>query len=160
MVYLNFYQTQSQPIYVQKGHRSSQVVEVQSRLTRWGCYKGPLDGIFGAEVEAGVLRFQFQYFLEEDGIVGPKTWRVLQTGIPLNMPILSLGSWGKQVIIIQEILTITNHYSQSITGQFDATTNEAVKRFQKSWGLTVDGIVGQQTCTAFCQVPRSYPPVK
>ena len=38
-----------------------------------------LDGIFGINTQNAVLRFQRANVLTPDGIVGPATWRVLDT---------------------------------------------------------------------------------
>ena len=35
------------------------------------------DGIFGSQTKAAVMSFQHDNGLEEDGIIGPETWRVL-----------------------------------------------------------------------------------
>lgn len=35
------------------------------------------DGIFGSQTKAAVMIFQRDNGLEEDGIIGPETWRVL-----------------------------------------------------------------------------------
>lgn len=46
---------------------------VQTKLKRWGYYKGAIDGIYGAQTKAAVKYFQQKNGLVADGIVGPKT---------------------------------------------------------------------------------------
>ena len=55
------------------------------------------------------------------------------------MDILKLGSRGTDVITLQKKLNLHQD------GIFGPLTEEAVKEFQKSNGLTVDGIVGAKT---------------
>lgn len=52
---------------------NSQTRTVQTKLKRWGYYKGSVDGIFGAKTKAAVKAFQKKNGLAVDGIVGPKT---------------------------------------------------------------------------------------
>ena len=64
-----------------------------------------------------------------------------------NGPTLSIGSTGQDVRRLQRIFVMTKALPPSvITGTFDTTTEQAVKDFQQGAGLTVDGIVGPQTC--------------
>lgn len=50
---------------------------LQSTLRELGYYNGAIDGIFGFQTYNAVQRFQTQYGLTVDGIVGPKTWDAL-----------------------------------------------------------------------------------
>jgi peptidoglycan hydrolase-like protein with peptidoglycan-binding domain len=66
-----------------------------------------------------------------------------------NGPILSIGSTGHDVRRLQRIFVMTKELGPSeITGNFDTTTEQAVKDFQQGAGLTVDGIVGPATWQA------------
>src|ERR1700679_1182873 len=63
---------------------------------------------------------------------------------------ISLGSTGDDVKRLQRVLArhlLWNPFGP-ITGTFDAGLETAVKNFQQSNGLTVDGIVGPQTWSA------------
>lgn len=46
---------------------------VQTKLKRWGYYKGSVDGIYGPKTREAVRYFQRKNGLAVDGIVGPKT---------------------------------------------------------------------------------------
>jgi peptidoglycan hydrolase-like protein with peptidoglycan-binding domain len=64
-------------------------------------------------------------------------------------PTLSLGSTGTDVRRLQRILVMIKLLDYTgIDGNFGAQTESAVKSFQQSNGLTVDGIVGPLTWQA------------
>lgn len=46
---------------------------IQTKLKRWGYYKGAVDGIYGSQTRQAVRYFQSKNGLSVDGIVGPKT---------------------------------------------------------------------------------------
>jgi peptidoglycan hydrolase-like protein with peptidoglycan-binding domain len=71
-------------------------------------------------------------------------------------PTLSIGATGHDVRRLQRIFVMTKVFAPSnITGNFDATTEQAVKDFQQGAGLTVDGIVGPQTWQALPADPNT-----
>jgi peptidoglycan hydrolase-like protein with peptidoglycan-binding domain len=55
------------------------------------------------------------------------------------------GDEGADVKVLQERLKIAGFYYGNSTGIFGPITEESVKRFQKAYKLTVDGIVGKST---------------
>lgn len=61
---------------------------------------------------------------------------------------VSNGSTGQTVKDIQTKLKNLGYYTGSIDGIFGSKTTAAVKAFQKSKGLTQDGIVGTKTAAA------------
>lgn len=56
-----------------------------------------------------------------------------------------LGSRGDEVRSIQKKLKSLGYYTGSVDGIYGTGTQSAVKAFQKSCGLTADGIAGQKT---------------
>ncbi len=58
---------------LRSGDRGSTVEQIQQRLRDWGYYFGQVDGIFGAQTEQAVKKFQKKHGLVADGIVGPAT---------------------------------------------------------------------------------------
>ncbi|MCG9969978.1 peptidoglycan-binding protein [Pelotomaculum terephthalicicum JT] len=50
---------------------------VQKRLKELGFYTGPVNGVYGPETRAAVLRAQQSFGLTPDGIVGPDTYNAL-----------------------------------------------------------------------------------
>ncbi|MEA3533708.1 peptidoglycan-binding protein [Rhizobium sp. CC-YZS058] len=61
---------------------------------------------------------------------------------------LRRGSEGSAVERLQRALAAAGHYLLTIDGEFGPGTEGAVKTFQRSRGLIVDGIVGEQTLVA------------
>ena len=62
--------------------------------------------------------------------------------------VLSLGSRGEKVALIQQRLKDWGYYTDAVDGIFGRGTHNAVVRFQRQNGLSVDGQVGKQTAAA------------
>lgn len=58
---------------------------------------------------------------------------------------LSEGSEGPDVGTLQSILRARGYGDIETTGRFDASTGDAVRRFQREAALQTDGVVGPQT---------------
>jgi hypothetical protein len=65
-----------------------------------------------------------------------------------NMPTLRRGNQGDEVADLQTILNARYGADLEVDGNFGKATEAAVKAFQKSHGLTADGIVGAKTWKA------------
>ena len=128
----------------------------------YSCGNSGADGQFGEGTEKAVRRFQDANGLTSDGIVGKSTceklggvWKgsaapvqtwTLSRLLKKTNPLMK----GEDVKLVQKAL-ITNGYScggSGADGQYGNDTAAAVKRFQGSRGLAVDGIVGEKTCAA------------
>lgn len=72
------------------GDRGSAVSDVQSVLSDWGYNPGGVDGVFGADTEAAVKRFQTFNGITVDGVVGPST----AAKLGLSGPEFGTGSGG------------------------------------------------------------------
>lgn len=78
---------------LQKGDVNEEVKQWQLFLQSAG-YKIPyVDGAFGPATERETLKFQIKNNLKPDGVVGPKTWKLI-TNISSNTPLSE--KWPKQ----------------------------------------------------------------
>ena len=59
------------------GSRGDAVIQLQTKLQRWGYYDGAVDGIFGSGTQRAVIAFQKKNGLTADGIVGTQTAQAL-----------------------------------------------------------------------------------
>ena len=130
----------------------------------------PVDGVFGQETDDAVREFQRIFKLTADGIIGKATWYRIaylynsvkrlseldSEGISLDKvaqqfpSLLSPGDTGDEVRMIQYYLQVVAAYYDTVpplttTGVYDDATYQAVMAFQRTFGLTPDGIMGQQT---------------
>lgn len=55
------------------GSRGNEVIQIQTKLKRWGYYYGTVDGIYGSKTVTAVKSFQRKNGLTVDGIAGKKT---------------------------------------------------------------------------------------
>lgn len=55
------------------GSRGEDVRRIQQKLSQWGYYDGPIDGVFGQDTYEAVVRFQKKNGLKADGVAGSDT---------------------------------------------------------------------------------------
>ena len=65
--------------------------------------------------------------------------------VAAGFPLVRQGSRGVYVCILQDGLTTLGYNTGGLDGVFGNLTNSAVRSFQSRNGLTVDGLVGNQT---------------
>jgi 3D (Asp-Asp-Asp) domain-containing protein len=76
---------------------------------------------------------------------GPTEKQPVETSV--EKPAIMLGARGDEVRIIQKHLVDGGFYAGDVDGIFGPITAKAVKEFQRSVNLTVNGIVDKQTFT-------------
>ena len=95
------------------------------------------DGILGPKTMQSIKSFETFTGLSVDGIWGPQCENAAAT--ILAKPILNIGSRGVAVKYLQSQIGALND------GIFGVETSEKVKTYQRSTGLSPDGIVGSMT---------------
>ena len=131
------------------------------------------DGLFDVSTEAAVKNFQEIFNLTPDGIVGKATWYKIKsiynavkgiaelqsegltpTEVDRIFPeVRSQGSRGEGVKTVQYFLSVIAYFNSEIPappydGDFGAETRRSVEAFQRSEGLSPDGVVGRETWNA------------
>ncbi|MGW8885190.1 peptidoglycan-binding protein [Streptomyces sp. NPDC055749] len=127
----------------QSGSTGPQVTAVQKLLNTQGYGAGAEDGVFGPGTKSAAQAFQRARGLTADGVVGPKTWTALLSAG--TTPTLTQGSSGDAVKRLQRALTAALGTTVGIDGSFGPATDTAVRSYQSSRGLSVDGSVGGAT---------------
>ncbi|MCS6812301.1 MAG: peptidoglycan-binding protein [Cyanobacteria bacterium] len=144
------------------GNQGEDVRELQAALKLLGYFTGAIDGIFGAQTEAAVRRFQSAAGTDSDGIVGAATWSKLFPAATMfssspsppppasnpEFPTLRRGSRGEAVERLQQRLRARGFLQSFPDGVFGPNTEAAVKAAQRRYGLEPDGIVGPATWDA------------
>ena len=134
------------------GDSGSAVKDLQTKLKKLGYYDGTVDSTFGSGTYAAVRAFQKKYNLTADGVAGSETLKKLDTAYKnadsntsTDDDSLRKGATGTAVKTLQTNLKKLGFYTAYVDGSFGATTESAVKAFQKKYGLTADGVAGSAT---------------
>ncbi len=153
----------SEPM-VSQGARGNSVTQLQEALVNAGFNPGGVDGAFGPGTRAALVSFQRAHGLTADGVAGPNTWRALAAAAngssspspapkPAGEPTLSIGATGGAVKSLQSLLARDGFSPGAADGVFGRNTLNAVDAFQRSRGLSVDGVVGSRTWAALQAAP-------
>jgi LysM repeat protein len=134
-----------------------QIAGLQVALRAWGYYNGPVDGVAGPLTAGGLHAFQKRMGLPR-GVADARTRGKLG---PLGRPLfgsrlLERGCFGWDVSVLQFVLWRAGLYNGALDGYLDATTERALRTFQRRAHLTADGVAGHATLTSLAvhaQVP-------
>ncbi len=158
---------------VRKGSSGSDAKLVQERLIALGYLTGTADGIFGAASVSALKTFQSRNGLESDGVAGSSTYQVLFSYIAIsadyvittaptatpaptatstpepitksNVVVIRVGTTGDAVLRLQNRLTALGYYTSRADGVCMADDAAAIRVFQRTNGLEVDGVAGYDT---------------
>jgi N-acetylmuramoyl-L-alanine amidase len=134
---------------IRRGHRSTEVEDVQARLRALGLVIGDEPGEFSDETVQAVRAFQQERGLLVDGVVGPDTWNELVEAtrrlgdrtLYLTRPYMR----GDDVLALQERLNALGFDAGRADGIFGPDTDQAVRAFQKEYGVAEDGMFGPRS---------------
>lgn len=140
------------------GYTGLDVKYTMQRLYDLGFYNQKVDEKFGSGMMKALKAFQQKNGLVADGVVGPKTIKVLFSSNALDAddPIppkpvedtdntLEFGDKGDKVTALQIRLAALGYYTGRVDGKFGSGTRTAVRLFQARNGLAVDGKAGPRT---------------
>jgi peptidoglycan hydrolase-like protein with peptidoglycan-binding domain len=128
-------------------YTNPQIPGLQVALRAHGYDPGPIDGIVGRRTAGAVKTFQRRAGIHADGLAGPRTrMRLGRLGRPLfGARTMARGRIGWDVSVLQFLLARRGFAPPHLNGNFGRGTERAVRRFQRAFGLTVDGIAGPAT---------------
>lgn len=139
------YSEEVKPNMLSLGETSEVVLAAQKRLKLLGYMTSEPDGNYGNDTVLAVKQFQSRNDQIVDGYLGPSTRIALNsdTAVPNG---LRLGDNGDTISRVQNMLSKLGYlHSGNVTGYYGEITENAVKLFQRTNNLSVDGTVGAQT---------------
>ena len=83
-------------------------------------------------------------YVEPDSLT-PKWVHFDERQVQSGYPLLRQGSRGVYVCVLQDDLNTLGYETGGLDGVFGIKTNTAVRNYQQSRGLIVDGLVGNNT---------------
>lgn len=122
------------------GSRGSEVTQIQTKLKRWGYYKGNIDGIFGTQTLEAVKYFQRKNGLVVDGIAGKKTLEAM--GI-FNSSSSSSSSSNSSDLNLLARLIYGEARGESYTGQVAVGAVVLNRVKSSSFPNTISGVIYQ-----------------
>ncbi len=123
------------------GSRGSEVTQIQTKLKRWGYYKGNVDGIFGTQTLEAVKYFQRKNGLVVDGIAGKKTLEAM--GIFNSSSSSSSSSSNSSDLNLLARLIYGEARGESYTGQVAVGAVVLNRVKSSSFPNTISGVIYQ-----------------
>lgn len=114
---------------------------IQTKLKRWGYYKGAVDGIYGPKTREAVKYFQRKNGLAVDGIVGPKTARAL--GMTLSSTSGSSSSLSSSDLNLLARCVYAEARGEPYTGQVAVAAVVLNRVKSASFPNTIAGVIYQ-----------------
>lgn len=139
-------------------YTNPQIPGLQVALRAHGYDVGPIDGVVGRRTAGAVRAFQRRAGIHADGLAGQRTrTRLGRLGRPLfGARTMARGRIGWDVSVLQFLLAHRGFAPPHLNGNFGRGTERAVRRFQRAFGLAVDGIAGPATQRALLTGHRRH----
>ena len=123
------------------------VVRLQVELKNAGYAPGTADGHFGSKTRAALEKFQRDEELEVTGEMNKATWSAMDKR-SLGIRGGAAARTAEQIKRMQQALIGLGYLSDKADGVYGSKTREAVRQYQKAYGLTADGSAGSKTMTS------------
>lgn len=131
-----------------EGDSGLNVYVLQRKLAQLGYFKGSCTAGYGELTWQAVLAFQEDHGLEKTGQADAATWAVIYSvadSAQDAVQTLQVGDYGDDVLEIQKRLNTLGFFDHEISGQFDYTTETAVRLFQMAIGQAPSGVLDSDT---------------
>lgn len=146
---------------LRRGDRDVAVGEIRARLSKMG-FSVDCDEptFFDERLDVAIRAFQSARGLTPDGIIGPLTLNSLEEALwALGDRTLSFTPGnlmqGDDVVTLQQRLTTLGFDCGKVDGIFGKRTDAALRDFQKSVGIEIDGIAASKTFEAFHRLRKT-----
>ena len=123
------------------GSRGTEVTQIQTKLKRWGYYKGNIDGIYGSQTLAAIKYFQRTNGLKVDGIAGEQTLKAM--GI-MNSSSSSGSTNSNSNLNLLSRLVYAEARGESYTGQVAVAAVVLNRVESSSFPNTIAGVIYQK----------------
>jgi N-acetylmuramoyl-L-alanine amidase len=124
------------------GSRGDEVIQIQTKLKRWGYYSGNIDGIYGSQTLEAVKYFQRKNGLVVDGIAGKNTLEAM--GIFTSSSSSSSSSTSSSDLNLLARLVYGEARGEPYTGQV-AVAAVVLNRVKSSdFPNTISGVIYQK----------------
>lgn len=122
--------------------KGDDVRNLQYRLRDLGVFNETVDGEYRASTVNAVKQIQEMLGLEQTGYATAELQEMIYSDdapVAMNVP-LKEGMSGPAVHSLQQALTVLRLYEDSCDGVYDVDVIDAVKRFQRTYGYSDNGI--------------------
>lgn len=123
------------------------VVRLQVELKNAGYAPGTADGHFGSKTRAALEKFQRDEELEVTGEMNKATWSAMDRS-SMGIRGGAAARTAEQIKRMQQALIGLGYLNDKADGVYGSKTREAVRQYQKAYGLTADGSAGSKTMTS------------
>ena len=154
------------------GNTGIAVQALQARLKELGYFTGDVSGVFDAETESAVRRFEQTYGTMQTGVATAKLQLKLfaasapdygseayDEAVVAQYAVLRPGTVGSSVYALQQRFKTLNYPIGDLTGVFDEQTAECVRLFYTAYGLPASDVanVAMQK-ELYADTARAYDP--
>jgi len=142
------------PTVLAQGSQGDAVTALETRLVELGYHLDLANTVYDGLTVTSVRSFQQRAGLGVTGVADLTTQqRLAASTAPRSTLSFRYGSSGEGVRRVQLRLIALGHLRGSADGKFGSMTAAAAKSYQRSAGLTIDGIVGSRTLSKLFYSP-------
>ena len=131
----------AETVVLKSGSTGAQVRTLQTKLKNWGYYRGTIDGIYGSETKAAVIKFQKKNGLTADGIVGAKTAAAL--GMKLSASSSTNSGYASSDVYLLAKLVYGEARGEPYTGQVAVAAVVLNRVKSNKFPNTIAGVIYQ-----------------